>query len=838
MDNEFWQNKIKAFFHDPPDKALLLFHISHENKRDSILHELGLSYDKNIDWADWSSSAMQRLYIPEDLRMDKPQQCDLHICFKGRNKPVFIHSISGEKLSLDELNNYISTYGYERAVDNFGFNPKSVKNYLDKNDWRKTYLSLWRLIPEIYPLGYILPADTRIPDHSIYDHLDVTSAISSTKEGVALLAIKITGIQEFISNSRKLSDLWASSHIYSMLLFEAIKVISEELGPDCIIYPQIRENPIFDFYLKSKFGIDVKIDDDKLKIASLPNVLLSFIPLEKSEEYKEKLASALENKWRELSLNVKKYLQNLNIKLNENLWNKQIGKFLSYTIEYFPFLNIESFENLKESLPNDIKEKQNKWISWTENLNSKDFGYFYLTTFGIISTIITQKSRLWDSWEEEPETGKKCLMCGVRNALIERKKNDEYYYWGENGWTEIKDKRLENFMKEGERLCSVCLVKRFYREIFKNEFNIEMLKFTSTAEIAGRNFIEKIEKYEEYKEIKNVDPQFIFENEWDLEENEEAIKKLGEKDGEIYIKLKEWWEKYGKPNSYYSILMIDGDEMGKMLSGEKLKNLGEFLHPKFREIIKKWEKGQDFLNTTRILNPSLHIAISRAMKDFSIHKVPEIVEKNNKGFLVYSGGDDVLALFPTDKVIKAAKELQEFFQKDFYEIEVNGNKRTVMGLGKDSHMSAGIVFAHYKYPLYDVLERTRQAEKDAKEKYGRNAFFLTFIKRSGELISAGGKWYFVDDLLTIVDALIKEKISVRFIYEFLNNLEFLDGEMLKSDTKRLLMRKKGSSTTEKEINEIYEKLCSLMDKYEKEGIPLQDLGNALRILYEAYRGEE
>ncbi len=839
MSDEFWQNKVKAFFHDPPDKALLLFHVSYAEKRDLILGALGLNYNGNIEQACQASSALHGFYIPKDLGMDNPQQCDSHICFKGENKPVFIHPISGEKLNL--LIDYINKNGYEKAVSEFGFDPETVKNYLDANDWRKTYLSLWRLIPEVYPLGYILPADARLPDHSIYDQLDVASAISSGKEGLALLSARIIGTQEFISNSRKLSDLWASSYIYSLLIFEAIKVISEELGPDSIIYPQIRENPMFDLYLKNEFGVNVKIDVDKLKIASLPNVLLSFVPQEKGEEYREKIASSLENKWRELSLDVKKYLQDLNIKINENIWNRQIDRFLMYTVEYFPFINIQAFETLKEALPKDIAEKQNRWIGWAENLSAKDVGHFYLTTYGIISTIITQKARLWDPWQEEPETGKKCLMCGIRNALIERDKNGAYHYWGKNGWEEVKGSGRENYLKEGERLCAVCLVKRLYgEEIFQKEFNAQAPEFASTCEIAGRYFIENIENSEEYKKIKSVDSQFIFKDEWDLEENEEAIKRLGGKDGPIYRKLNEWWSDPELKRSlkrYYSVLMIDGDQMGKTLLGGRVKNLGDLLHPKFRESIIKWERGQDFLNTTRILNPSLHIAISRAMKDFSIHKVPEIIEKHH-GFLVYSGGDDVLALFPTDQALKAAKELQDYFQEDFYDIEANGTRRKAMGLGKGSHMSAGIVFAHYKYPLYDVLERVRQTEKDAKNRYGRNAFALTFIKHSGELMTAGGKWHFVDDLLEVVDVLVKEKISGGFIYEFMNILEFLDGEMLKSDVKRLLMRKKTDKASEQDISEVHRKLCALIDKYVNQGIELKNLGKALKILYDAYRGEE
>jgi len=204
---------------------------------------------------------------------------------------------------------------------------------------------------------------------------------------------------------------------------------------------------------------------------------------------------------------------------------------------------------------------------------------------------------------------------------------------------------------------------------------------------------------------------------------------------------------------------------------------------------------------------------------------------------VYAGGDDVLALFSVDKVLEAAKEIQEWFKKDFYEVKVNGERRKVMGLGKKASMSAGIVFAHYKWPLYDAIEKVREAEKKAKNKYGRNAFCITFIKRSGEILTAGGKWDFVTDLTYVAKAIVNRKISHRFIYDFMNVNEILDGDMLKAEIRRLLKRRK-EEASEEEIKEIQGKLSCLIEKYDVQGLSAKELGYAIKILFDAYRGEE
>ena len=821
----FWENKIKAFLHDPPDKVLILFHISHETKRDNILNLIGLNYNTKLNTADNLASAMQRLYIPKEYRMDNASSCKDHICLKGDFKPLFKHTLSGENEIFKEIEDFIANSNYEKAIDKYGFDIKSIEAFVDKNDWKKTYLMIWRLLPEKYPLGYLLPADTRIPDHSIWDHLDVTSAISACLNNLGLLAVKIPAVQEFISHSRKLSDLWAASHIYSSLIFEGIKVIVDELGPDAIIYPQLRGNPLFDQYLREKFSINVNVDD-KLTIANLPNVFISFVPWNKAEDIEEKCRNAIKDKLREFSKISKDSLRDVGVDFDEKLWDQQIEKAINISIAWLEFLNFDRYSRIKESLQENLKERQERWLNIIEKPEWTNYGHFYYLVYELLLMVLAQNSRLFDYWEELGE-GKKCLMCGMRYSLIDENK--------------LKNTRYANLLKKRERLCAICTIKRNYKEIFNRVFNSEAPKFESVVEIAGRKFIEKIKSDEDFARLIERDIELIYEHEWEAKEKKDSIDELiletGKSRDKLKEKLKNFSEKFGFPKKYYAILMMDGDNVGKMLSGETLPPFCDFLHPAFKNKIKEWDNVKN-LNMKRVLSPSIHIAISRAMKDFSIYKVPAVVKKYD-GLLVYAGGDDILALFPTDKVLDAAKELQEFFKKDFYQVEVNGNEKSVMGLGKYASISGGIIFAHYKYPLYDVLEKAREAVKSSKNKYGRNAFYLTFIKHSGEVISAGGKWDAVEDLNYISRAISEGKISHRFIYDFLDRLKILmqDEEMLNSEIKRLLERRKSKDTSNELVSEIHGKIVCLIKKYKDQQLCIKDIGGTMKILYDAIRGE-
>ncbi len=857
--NERWKNKIKAFLHDPPDKALILGYMDHIERASELWYEIGFKEDaerlrrsklrafNNIHKADTISSAMQRLDLPQEL-------WSYPIYFKDK-KVVFKHTLSGKVNDLREIKKYIEYIkDYGKTVEKYGFNKKEMKKFIDKyklkdKDYKKVFLILWRFLPEEYSHAYFLPADTRIPDHSIWDHLDVSSAVFPFLDELSLIAVKLPAVQEFISHARKLSDLWAGSHIYSTIIFAGIRAIADKYGYDTIIYPQLRGNPLVDFYEFSEF---VNKDDlgKRLLIANIPNVFLAFAKYSEAEGLCREIKKSIMNEWKEISNKAREILKEMHIDIDVNIWNKQIEKAVEVTCAYIKFFDQNKFNNIKDDLPEDLKDIQERWL---ELINNPNEAHFYSLTYEILGISLAQKSRFWNAWEEKPITGKKCLMCGRRNAVIERK--EIYYYWN-NGWKEAKLNK--DILKENERLCAVCLTKRLYgyraKSVFEKIFGDKPPKSESVVHIAARDFIEKaeehIKKHENLKGILKLDIENIYLENW--------AKKLYSDEEEAKNYLKNLYEKYGKPNKYYAILMMDGDEIGKTLSGEKLLNFDNYLHDEFKNEVVKYKPA--IKETERILTPSHHIAISRAMKDFSLHVVPKIVEKY-KGFLVYAGGDDVLALFPADKVLDAAYEIQEYFKKDFYtkedlqKIGIHDERVGMIGLGNRASMSAGIVFAHYKWPLYDAMERVREAEKKAKNEYERNAFCMTFIKRSGEILTAGGKWEFKEFFDQIIDALSpkeekKRKLSHRFIYDLIDIIERLKKNddkweepfisMLKAEIKRLLKRRNYKNRLKKdEIEKLHrEVFCNLLGKYLEKDLPLKDIGISLKILYDAYRGGE
>ena len=171
---------------------------------------------------------------------------------------------------------------------------------------------------------------------------------------------------------------------------------------------------------------------------------------------------------------------------------------------------------------------------------------------------------------------------------------------------------------------------------------------------------------------------------------------------------------------YLAAIAFDGDSIGAWISGDKLadqselkkhhtkfsKSLSHFALESAREIVEKDVAGSD--------------------KDHKVIQVP-------MGFLIYAGGDDVVALVPADGAIECARQLRESFVA-----AIKGTKPDKEGKKPDA--SAGIAIAHFKSPLQDLVREARKSEKRAKNEVGRPAFSVTLMKRSGEISQWGAKW--------------------------------------------------------------------------------------------------
>lgn len=308
-----WLTKLAAWTHDPAEKALVLM-------RDRAGHEGGTvrtlrktifpqGYPKAIEQAvkradHWASAA------------DRPQfgagGRDTWAQVRFDQQPVLIHPLSGEEFDLGKLADIDPAH--IKALSGEHFEQLIIRDGTGAIDARKTALNFWRFGPELdgsnlARLWQLLPADTRIPDHTIWSHLDLTSAFATafaadTQGQAALLSMSFGPVQDFIAASRTTSDLWAGSHLLSRIAWEGIKVVASSLGPDHLIFPQLRGVPQVDLWLREEIGLPAKnfdgaewtehnTDANPLFLPALPNKLLAIVPADQAAALAEQVGTAV-----------------------------------------------------------------------------------------------------------------------------------------------------------------------------------------------------------------------------------------------------------------------------------------------------------------------------------------------------------------------------------------------------------------------------------------------------------------------------------------------------------------------------------------------------------------
>jgi CRISPR-associated protein Cas10/Cmr2, subtype III-B len=351
----FWQTKLAARLQDPAEKALVLLRdpAGHEGGTSkSLMRLLGLQAITAESLADMdpdNADALSRVIFQEGLSpevyktiqradwwaaaADRPQWPMKEITVTTRTgaqktfavadwaqvhwskKPILTHPLTGDQIDLHSLNDTEIDNIKRRSFGHFSsLLLKLGNNDTAAHDLRKTLLTFWRFGPELEEetdngklgqLWPLLPADTRIPDHSIWDHLDLTSAFAGAfaadpQGEAALLALSIGPVQGFIAAARSTSDLWAGSHLLSRLAWEAMRPVCEELGPDAILFPRLRGIPQVDLWLRDHMDLPKDLfkgcewnqgstDANPLFSAALPNRFVAVVPASQASAIAEKV---------------------------------------------------------------------------------------------------------------------------------------------------------------------------------------------------------------------------------------------------------------------------------------------------------------------------------------------------------------------------------------------------------------------------------------------------------------------------------------------------------------------------------------------------------------------
>ncbi|MGO9200735.1 MAG: type III-B CRISPR-associated protein Cas10/Cmr2 [Limisphaerales bacterium] len=562
----------------------------------------------------------------------------------------------------------------------------------------------------------------------------------------SLLKLQIGPVQDFIAQARSTRDLWSGSYLLSWLMATGINNLLQRLAEEgvgeedmrrALVFPDPGLQPLLQLRQPSLFPPPIPLNaaslNAELLTPSLPNIFLARLPLEraKATELAEGVARGIEAEWKRIAEHSWRFCEKNGL-VTETLktrFDRQVDRFLSIAWQVQEMAASKEAKAVLGALPDGAAA--------VGKLGDAPPGaWAFAATLALNSWELdaVRQIREFKAWRASSE------CPGPAQEKDSLSGREEQIVGGADWWKSCVGTRqphatLFRERHKGEYLGATNLIKRVWHLGYPElEHHLH----------AGRD--------REGKRIDFTFPSTLHITSHDPAKNEDDPGEPTPED------LPEGLDRY------LAVLALDADAMGQWMSGAK-----------FDTLVTE-ERLRDF---------------SARLSRFGLSCARPIVEACD-GRLIYSGGDDVLALLPADTALQCAKFLRDAFkgQPDFIEelkslagalIEKHKEKAAASGKPWDQYhrsphlvaaaagqlfakpaqphqhlrridtgtdlalpaqadVSAGLAIAHFKSPLQDVVRAAQAAERRAKRKLGRSAVAVTLVKRSGETIEWGSQW--------------------------------------------------------------------------------------------------
>lgn len=507
-------------------------------------------------------------------------------------------------------------------------------------------------------------------------------------------------VQGFVSQARRTRDFWAGSFLLSWLSGVAMLAIQRQGGEINFPIPP-------DGYLD---WLEGKGKNDAPRQGAIPNrfkALQATVPADFDGKI---VAETVRQAWQALAKHVwQQDLQLVASAQTQAVWDRQHAAFWEISWVITP----------EENASNLLDRRKN----WRNHLPPAEPGV---------------KCNLMEGWQE---------LSGIE--AMDKKGNDQRRKF----WEQVRTETSDTDFSENEMLCGLAFVKRRFArhfESFKAEIavgNLSLQGWKLETGVPSVNYMAAVHWLEQV--IDHADQDKVVSlletaqglagrDEWSVRirclhekakqrglnrQYQQTRRELIALDGALFMehvrnnerefhdrkgiaeferKLKALDLKNPAPSPFYAVLLMDGDSLGKQMSVKENQE-----------------------------------PIAAALNDFTA-AVPATVQKHN-GFLIYAGGDDVLALLPLEDALPCALACREDYTKAFEAHKIKIGER--QGETIKTTISAAVVFAHVKVALGEVLRQAhRTLDDDAKDGAGRDAIAIKVIKPGGEHLCWAQPW--------------------------------------------------------------------------------------------------
>jgi CRISPR-associated protein Cmr2 len=539
-------------------------------------------------------------------------------------------------------------------------------------------------------------------------------------------------VQGFVAQARRTRDFWAGSFVLSWLAAVAMREVKQQRGTILFPLPD-------DAFLAA---LDGNPGRDAPAQGNIPNRFFAEVP---DDFDPQAVTAAVQTAWRALA---------------ETVWQHDLADHAD-----------------ADSRAIWERQVQSYWdMSWARSPDRDD-------------SAILDRRKNWRSHLPPAEPGIKCMvmdglqeLSGARSPLQPAAERLDTF------WSTLRDSGhhgIRSDLADGEHLCAIAYIKRRFPRYFKqvradiaggwtahgwrvptavpsvaylaaapwlaslidaNPGDILWQFHDAAQQLSGGEHPEWASNVRCVREVdgpnkwKSLDGGVLFDHSldnprlWSAPEHAPRVKQL-------LGRLRRGAD-LEAVSPFYAVLLMDGDSLGK-----------EMAHPQRQS------------------------AISQALAAFT-RQAPAIVDRHS-GFLVYSGGDDVLALLPLEYALPCAAALRRLYLDCF----ADTNPRV------QSTLSGAIQYAHVKMPLTRVLQDAHQLlDAIAKDQTGRDAIACRVWKPGGLGLTWAMPWQDAlqqadaDQPIVILQQLAEQfraddhhsGFANRFIYRIRERLELLN----------------------------------------------------------------
>ena len=536
-------------------------------------------------------------------------------------------------------------------------------------------------------------------------------------------------VQSFVAQARRTRDFWAGSFILSWLSAVAVREVIAQCGStDAIQFP----NPEPDF-LAWIDGTHHQ-DGSEPQQGSIPNRFKALVHKQSFDP--EKVTKAVKDAWKALADEVYKAdfendkMASRQVPCKE-LWNRQIEGCWEL---------VWSFADVpKPSEVNDIPvlDQRKKWRTYIAPSQPK-VKCMMMDGWQELSGVPTPNAESLNAfWEPLRTAAPRAMKTDIREneylcaiAFVKRRFPRHFQNmkpvpmptnWTAHGWE----------VEEGRPSVSYMAAAHWWAATLEQAKSSDLVKqcvgefYQAAADLTGshsewKTSINCIDKATDNKKWKALDGDVFF----DSVLGNEALYTTQEKKGQAKLALKKLQALRRETvmveaaSPFYAVLMMDGDSLGIQM--------------------KVRSKQQD---------------IAEGLQTFT--KAVEGIVKEHHGFLVYAGGDDVLALLPTEDAMPCALAVRERYTEIFERYPAI-----------KTSISAAIEYAHIRMPLMKILKDAHRLLDDiAKDKTGRDALAVRVWKPGGMALEWAQSWDVACDEATGVKRVTLERLAKDF-YEF------------------------------------------------------------------------